>query len=86
MLAVHMLFDAPVRQAQWPSSCECCSCSIVCTCHGSSSAGAAAGGVSRAEALGAAGFVSKTYLSFYAVLLCEVLVAAPQVRMSIKCS
>lgn len=32
-----------------------------------------------AESLGAQGFVSKTYLSFYAVLLCEVFTAAPQV-------
>lgn len=32
-----------------------------------------------AQALGAPGFVSKTYLSFYAVLLCEVLAACPQV-------
>jgi U3 small nucleolar RNA-associated protein 10 len=32
-----------------------------------------------AEALGQPGFVSKTFLSFYAVLLCEVLAASPQV-------
>jgi hypothetical protein len=32
-----------------------------------------------AQALAQPGFVSKTYLSFYAVLLCEVLVGSPQV-------
>eukprot|EP00775_Hariotina_reticulata_P011838 gene11838-11982_t len=32
-----------------------------------------------AQSLGVAGFVSRTYLSFYAVLLCEVLMAVPQV-------
>lgn len=32
-----------------------------------------------AQAIGVPGFVSKTYLSFYAVLLCEVLAALPRV-------
>lgn len=32
-----------------------------------------------AQAVGVPGFVSKTYLSFYAVLLCEVLAALPRV-------
>lgn len=32
-----------------------------------------------AQAVGVPGFVSKTFLSFYAVLLCEVLAASPRV-------
>jgi hypothetical protein len=38
------------------------------------------GAIARgAQALGSPGFVSKTFLSFYAVLLCEVLAAVPRV-------
>lgn len=32
-----------------------------------------------AQAVGVPGFVSKTYLSFYAVLLCEIMAALPRV-------